>query len=237
MFPPHREIKPVLSGSSSSPERYGAFTEKRIKVYAKKETKFWAGDMNGDKNISGDQLRFSWHPSLFESRGITQVNLENVEKRKTSCETLKICYWNVIPAVGWTLPRLVGCHDWITVVFSYDDSSILQCERAIFRSDFERNHSAASSESFILPSDCELKTAKWWRAGFRCTTLRTKTTSYNPGGRSQTSSSCPSVSLREIIVDDRIMNATCGRTATNLNCEKASFLYNQVIDDKLSWTP
>lgn len=45
---------------------------------------------------------------------------------------------------------------------------------------------------------------------------------------------CPSVSLREIIVDDRIMNATCGRTATNLNCEKASFLYNQVIDDKLS---
>lgn len=117
MFPPHREIKPVLSGSSSSPERYGAFTEKRIKVYAKKETKFWAGDMNGGKNISGDQLRFSWHPSLFESRGITQVNLENVEKRKTSCETLKICYWNVIPAVGWTLPRLVGCHDWIIVDF------------------------------------------------------------------------------------------------------------------------
>lgn len=125
MFPPHREIKPVLSGSSSSSERYGAFTEKRIKVYAKKETKFWAGDMNGGKNISGDQLRFSWHQSLFESRGITQVNLENVEKRKTSCETLKICYWNVIPAMGWTLPRLVGCHDWINMVFSYDDSSLV----------------------------------------------------------------------------------------------------------------
>lgn len=126
MFPPHREIKPVLSGSSSSPERYGAFTEKRIKVYAKKETKFWAGDMNGGKNISGDQLRFSWHPSLFESRGITQVNLENVEKRKTSCETLKICYWNVIPAVGWTLPRLVGCHDWITgfFIWRFFDSSV-----------------------------------------------------------------------------------------------------------------
>lgn len=90
MFPPHTEIKPVLLGSSS-PELYGAFTEKRIKVYAKKETKFWAGDMNGGKNISGDQLRFSWHRSLFESRGIAQLG-ERGEKEdflwKYATETL-----------------------------------------------------------------------------------------------------------------------------------------------------